>query len=174
VNSQAYWNLNESNLWLFRLKGRFGYGRGFGDTDILPFFENYYAGGAYSVRGFSSSSLGPRNSYSDTTTSTSAIGGNILLTGTAELIFPMPMVEDHKSVRTAVFLDAGNVFTEYCHTNNASCIDGIDMNEIRYSMGLNWTWITPIAPLSFNLAKVLNPKDGDSTDFFQFQLGTTF
>ncbi|TPE52823.1 outer membrane protein assembly factor BamA [Maribrevibacterium harenarium] len=174
VNSQAYWNLNDSNLWLFRLKGRLGYGRGFGDTDILPFFENYYAGGAYSIRGFSSSSLGPRNSYSDTTTSTSAIGGNILLTSTAELIFPMPMVEDHKSVRTALFLDAGNVFTEYCHNSNTTCVEGIDMNEIRYSMGLNWTWITPIAPLSFNLAKVLNPKDGDSTDFFQFQLGTTF
>ncbi|TDO96393.1 outer membrane protein assembly factor BamA [Marinomonas balearica] len=173
LNSQRYWGLNESYLYLFRLKGRLGYGAGYGDTDRLPFFENYFAGGSRTVRGFSSSSLGPKNSYSDST-DTSAIGGNILLAGTAEFIFPMPMVEDHKSVRTSIFLDAGNVFTDYCYSGNTTCEEGIDFSEVRFSLGFNWTWITPIAPLSFNFAKALNSKTGDTTDFFQFQLGTTF
>ncbi|RNF73009.1 outer membrane protein assembly factor BamA [Marinomonas rhizomae] len=174
VTSQKYWNLNGSDLWLFRLKGRLGYGTGYGDSDSLPFFENYYAGGAYSVRGYSASSLGPQNSYDDADTDTSALGGNILMTGTAELIFPLPMVEDHKSVRTTVFLDGGNVFTDSCLSANTECNEGVDLSEIRYSLGVSWTWITPIAPLSFNFARPLNAKDGDSTDFFQFQLGTTF
>ncbi|SBS27698.1 Outer membrane protein assembly factor BamA precursor [Marinomonas spartinae] len=175
LNSQKYWNIDNSNLWLFHVKGRVGYGNGYGSSDELPFFENYFAGGSYSVRGYSSSSLGPKNSYPPGSTSTpSALGGNILTTATAELIFPMPGVEDHKSVRTALFLDVGNVFASHCLPSNNMCKEGFDPSELRYSMGLSWTWITPIAPLSFNIAKALNAKEGDKTDFFQFQLGTTF
>ncbi|NVK72858.1 outer membrane protein assembly factor BamA [Marinomonas sp. CT5] len=175
LTSQRYWNLSDSNLWLFRLKGRLGYGKGYGDTQELPFFENYFAGGSYSVRGYGASSLGPKNSYDAGSTNTSsALGGNIMMAGTAELIFPLPMVEDHKSVRTALFLDGGNVFTDSCLVSNPNCNAGVDLSEIRYSAGFSWTWITPIAPLSFNLARALNAKDGDKTDFFQFQLGTTF
>ncbi|OUR72942.1 outer membrane protein assembly factor BamA [Marinomonas sp. 42_23_T18] len=175
LNSQRYWNLNGSNLWLVRLKGKLGYGFGYGDSEQLPFYENYYAGGVYSVRGFDSSSLGPLNSYPSTSDEDpSALGGNISITGTAEFIFPMPMVDDHKSVRTAFFIDAGNVFTDNCYSGNDSCKEGVDFAEIRFSAGFSWTWVTPIAPLSFNLARALNAKTGDDTDVFQFQLGTTF
>lgn len=175
LNSHKYFNLEGSNLWLLHFKSRLAYGTGYGDTEYLPFFENYYAGGVYTVRGFSSSSLGPQNSYpSDSDSDSEAIGGNILITGTAELIFPFPGVEDHKSVRTSIFLDGGNVFTDYCYSGNTDCTAGVDLGELRYSLGFNWTWITPIAPLSFNLAWPLNAKDGDNTDNFQFQLGVTF
>lgn len=175
LNSQRYWNLNGSNLWLLRLKGKLGYGFGYGGSEQLPFYENYYAGGVYSVRGFDSSSLGPLNSYPSTSSETpDALGGNISITGTAEFIFPLPMVEDHKSVRTAFFIDAGNVFTDNCYSGNTGCEEGVDLAEIRFSAGFSWTWVTPIAPLSFNLARALNAKTGDDTDAFQFQLGTTF
>ncbi|REG86883.1 outer membrane protein assembly factor BamA [Marinomonas pollencensis] len=175
LTSQRYWNIQNSNLWLFHVKGRAGYGNGYGDTEYLPFYENYYAGGTGSVRGFSSSSLGPQNSYSsDSDNDSDAMGGNILMTGTAEIIFPLPMVEDHKSVRTSIFLDAGNVFTDSCYSVSTNCTEGVDLGDLRYSVGFSWTWITPIAPLSFNLAKALNAQSGDDTDVFQFQLGTTF
>ena len=175
LTSQRYWNINGSDLWLFRLKGRLGYGTGYGDTKGLPFFENYFAGGSYSVRGYGASSLGPKNSYGAGSSNTSsALGGNILMAGTAELIFPLPMVEDHKSVRTALFLDGGNVFTDTCLAGNSDCNEGVDPAELRFSLGVSWTWITPIAPLSFNFARPLNSRSGDKTDFFQFQLGTTF
>ncbi|ETX10719.1 membrane protein [Marinomonas ushuaiensis DSM 15871] len=173
LTSEKYWNISGSNTWLFHMKGRFGYGNGYGDSEILPFYENYYAGGVGSVRGYGSSSLGPQKTYSSSTDS-DAMGGNILMVGTAELVFPLPMVDDHKSVRTALFFDAGNVFTDNCLSTSTACETGVDPSEIRYSVGLSWTWITPIAPLSFNFAKALNADDGDDTDFFQFQLGTTF
>ncbi|MCV2403807.1 outer membrane protein assembly factor BamA [Marinomonas sp. C2222] len=175
LTSEKYWNIDNSNLWLFHAKGRVSYGNGYGDSEYLPFYENYYAGGAGTVRGYSSSSLGPQNSYDDDSDSNSdAMGGNFLMAGTLEVIFPLPMVEDHKSVRTAAFLDAGNVFATSCFPVSTNCTSGVDLGEIRYSVGLSWTWITPIAPLSFNVAKAINPEDDDETDFFQFRLGTAF
>lgn len=175
LTSEKYWNINGSNLWLFHAKGRLGYGNGYGDSEYLPFYENYYAGGVGSVRGYDSSSLGPQNTYgSDSDNDSDAMGGNILMVGTAEIIFPLPMVEDHKSVRTAIFFDGGNVFTDSCFSVSADCTEGVDPDEFRYSVGFSWTWITPIAPLSFNLARALNPGEDDDTDFFQFRLGTSF
>ncbi len=47
-----------------RLKTRLGYGDGFNSMDELPFFENYYAGGFGSVRGYERSTLGPRGTPS--------------------------------------------------------------------------------------------------------------
>ncbi len=173
--SQKYWGLGGSNLWLFRLKTRLGYGFGYGDSDELPFYEYYTAGGTGSVRGYDASSLGPLNSYSSGSSQTAeAQGGNVSIVGTAELIFPLPFVENHRSVRTALFLDAGNVFIDHCLDDNDFCDEGVDLEEIRFSLGLSWTWVTPIAPLSFNLARALNNKPSDDTDTFQFQLGTTF
>ena len=175
LTSEKYWNINNSNLWIFHAKARFGYGNGYDNSEYLPFYENYYAGGAGSVRGYASSSLGPQNSYdSDSTEESDAMGGNILMVGTAEIIFPLPMIDDHKSVRTSLFLDGGNVFTDSCFPVSTNCTSGVDASEFRYSVGLSWTWITPIAPLTFNVAKALNADDDDDTDFFQFRLGTSF
>ncbi|MEO0442153.1 MAG: outer membrane protein assembly factor BamA [Pseudomonadota bacterium] len=43
-----------------RVRTRVGFGESYGDTDVLPFFENFFSGGITSVRGFEPSSLGPK------------------------------------------------------------------------------------------------------------------
>lgn len=47
-----------------RFHTELGYGDGYGSTERLPFYENYYAGGFNSVRGFKDSTLGPRSTPS--------------------------------------------------------------------------------------------------------------
>ncbi|WP_430623902.1 outer membrane protein assembly factor BamA [Marinimicrobium locisalis] len=46
-----------------KLRTHLGYADGYGESGELPFFENYYAGGFGSVRGFERNSLGPRSTY---------------------------------------------------------------------------------------------------------------
>src|SRR5690606_34005450 len=68
-------------------------------------------------------------------------GGNVLIEGSAEVIFPMPFIKDQRSIQTAFFLDAGNVFDTSCGDTQLNCFD-VDVSELRYSVGLGLTWIT--------------------------------
>ena len=56
--SDSYFPLGKRTA--FRFKGRLGYANGYGKTETLPFFENFFAGGVGSVRGFQARSLGPK------------------------------------------------------------------------------------------------------------------
>ena len=46
--------------FVFKISSRFGYTGIYGDTEIPPYFENFYAGGPYSIKGYETNSLGPR------------------------------------------------------------------------------------------------------------------
>jgi outer membrane protein insertion porin family len=45
---------------------------------------------------------------------------------------------------------------------------------MRYSVGVGFTWITMIGPLSLSYAYPLNDKEGDETKNIQFEIGRTF
>ena len=140
------------------LKGEVGYGDSYGETSGLPFFENFYAGGPESVRGFRANSLGPR-------VGTRPLGGAFKTVANVELIFPIPFSEDNKSLRLSTFFDIGNVFSD---------TRDFDSGELRQSVGISVIWYTPLAPMTFSLARPLNDRDGDDTEAFQFTLGSFF
>jgi outer membrane protein insertion porin family len=141
------------------LKGNLGYGDGFGDYDALPFFENYFAGGVRSVRGFEDNTLGPRDSDGD------PIGGSFLMVFNAEVIFPVPFVESSSGIRLSTFFDAGNVFEDY---------NTFDTGGLRYSVGLAGLWLSPMGPISVSLGFPLNAGKDDNVQNFQFTVGTFF
>jgi outer membrane protein insertion porin family len=136
-----------------------GYGDGYGEYSALPFFENFYAGGVRSVRGFEDNSLGPRDSDGD------PLGGSFRTVGSLQLVFPPPFLTETNSVRLSTFFDIGNVFPG---------ADDFSADELRMSVGLAGTWLSPIGPLAVSLAKPLNAKSGDDTQEFQFSLGAGF
>ncbi|TXR54076.1 outer membrane protein assembly factor BamA [Reinekea thalattae] len=172
VSAQRYFPIVEN--YSFRLHSELGYGNGYGDNSSLPFFENYYSGGSGSVRGFEYGSLGPLGTSIDDDIDASAIGGNIQIEYGAELLIPTPFATNQDSFRSSLFLDAGNVFTDNCSEGSDTCVEGVDLSEIRYSVGAGLTWVSPFAPLSFSYGIPLNAQDDDDIEAFSFSIGVSF
>ncbi len=230
--------------WIIHARTDLGYGDGYGSTQQLPFFQNFYAGGLGTVRGYRRNTLGPLATipsyylpgYSkyvkdrdgnilydagtgapvtDTqspqayaleaivdangapvldakgmptytqklaqqvayTGTPAPFGGNISTTGTVELLFPLPFVEDRSRVRSSFFIDAGNVFSSYCtdvQAANNNCLK-FNLNELRYSAGLSVSWQSgAMGIMTFSVAKAFNTSIIDQHEVFQFSLGNAF
>lgn len=163
------------NPFVLRLRANLGYGEAYGGTENFPFYKHFFGGGMGSVRGYESNSLGPRSTPSpqDQYNDPDPIGGNVLVELSAEVLFPLPFIEDQSQLKSVLFFDAGNVFNTNCPDVSVYCLD-LDNGELRYSAGIAVTWITGFAPISFALAFPLNDKQGDESESFQFELGKTF
>ncbi|MFK7914038.1 MAG: outer membrane protein assembly factor BamA [Pseudomonadales bacterium] len=182
-NAQQYFPIARN--WTFRLRTEIGYGDGYGSNDDLPFYEHFFAGGFGSIRGFEASTLGPRSTEPTVDSNGNPIpqgffrqdgdpfGGNLLIEASAELIFPLPFVEDNRQFRPVIFVDAGNVFNTNCPQVSTRCFD-LDGDQFRYSVGIGVTWLTGLGPMTFGFSKPFNTQDFDEEESFQFQLGQTF
>ena len=62
IRQKYYEPISRGLVFGFNLE--LGYLRPFGDTEETPFFQNFYAGGPRSLRGFESNTLGPRSTES--------------------------------------------------------------------------------------------------------------
>jgi outer membrane protein insertion porin family len=144
------------NPFVLMLRGEIGYGDGYGGKP-LPFFKAFYAGGVGSVRGFESSSLGPRDTFGN------VLGGKRKIVGNAELFYPI--LAGQQAVRLSAFADLGQVY-----------LNGLqpDFESFRYSTGVGLAWNSPLGPLKFSYAVPLNEKPGDKIQKFQFQVGSVF
>ncbi len=150
-----------SDAFTLALNGDLAYGDVYGDTSQLPLWENFFAGGIKSVRGFKDYSLGPLDDKTD------PLGGNVKIVGNAELFFPAPFKLMEKSIRLGLFFDAGNVFSTHGGAD-------FDLGELRYSTGASAMWLSPMGALGVSLGIPLNDKPGDETEIFQFTFGTAF
>jgi outer membrane protein insertion porin family len=155
---QQQWFYPLTRIYTLMLKSDIGYAAGLGGRPV-PFFKAYFAGGPDSVRGYRAFSLGPRD------VNNNAIGGNTKLTGSAEVLFPMPGASAEQSLRLAAFVDAGQV---YGHGQK------LELSELRYSTGLALQWLSPFGPLRLSLAHPLNREPGDEAQRLQFTFGTGF
>lgn len=192
-----YQRITKDGEWTTLLRGSLGYANGYGqfngNDQMLPFFENYYAGGYRTLRGFSSNTVGPRAMYTGSDAGTnstiltdSAVGGNAKYTLSGEIIFPVPFIDEAytSQVRSSVFIDAGEVWDtefDYDYYSSLTCSYNCDYlgdyskpGRMRVSMGTQLTWVSPMGPLVFTLAWPLKEYAGDSTEVFSFNIGDTF
>lgn len=139
----------------FKLATDLGYGDGFGDTEELPFFKNYFAGGNTTVRGFEARSLGPR----DSSQNPDPLGGSKRVLFNSSLLLP---VGKEKDKRLSLFVDGGQVFSDE---------QSVDTSEIRFSAGVGFNWVSPVGPISLSYAVPLNEEDGDEIEKLQFSVG---
>jgi outer membrane protein insertion porin family len=128
----------------------------------LPFFENFYAGGVRSVRGFRDNTLGPRSEEIGGFRG-QPLGGALKTTGSLEMYFPK--LFDSKAARVSAFVDFGNVYTD---------IDTFDAGELRASTGISLLWRAPVGPISISYAFPLRKEDEDEVERLQFTFGGAF
>lgn len=155
---RRYWEL--TNDLVVSVNGEIGYGDAYGDTRRMPFFENFFGGGPGSIRGYAARSVGPRDSNGD------ALGGNAIYAGSLELLFPPPFSKTSETVRLAAFFDIGSVVD----TNQQI----FDSEELRYSVGLGLSWLSPIGALTVSYAVPMKDDTQDEEEQFQFSFGSTF
>jgi len=153
---QQYVPLNKKFTLAFN--GEVGLGKGMGGRPF-PVFKNFYSGGLGSVRGFDQGTLGPRD------VTGASLGGPKKLTFNTELIAPFPGAGNDRTLRVFTFLDVGNVYG-----------DGQKMrlSDMRASVGVGLSWISPLGPLRLAYAKPVRKFAGDRIQELQFQIGTSF
>ena len=129
----------------------------------LPFFENFYAGGTNSVRGFEDNTLGPRSEATYYYSKGQPLGGSVKTVGSFEMYFPK--LFDSPSARVSAFVDYGNVYDGW---------DNFKADELRVSTGIALLWRAPVGPISISYAIPIKKEDGDEIERLQFTFGGQF
>ena len=153
---QQYVPLNKKFTLAFN--GEVGLGKGMNGRPF-PVFKNFYSGGLGSVRGFDQGTLGPRD------VTGASLGGPKKVTLNAELITPFPGAGNDRTLRMFTFVDVGNVYGDE---------EKVRFGEMRASVGLGLSWITPLGPLRLAYAHPVRKFAGDRIQKLQFQIGTSF
>ncbi len=127
LDTKWYFPLTRDQRWTVLTKFQLGYGNGYGTVEgndqVLPFWENFRAGGSGTLRGFESNIVGPRAIYRRPTsipgtpdsvgfdvvspngcclgpdhdfiqTSPRSVGGNAIVIAGIELIVPTPFLDE--------------------------------------------------------------------------------
>lgn len=155
-----------SDRFTLVLDGDLSYGSGYGGTEVMPFYENFFAGGIRTVRGYRRNSLGPKDEDNE------SVGGNFRILGRSELRFPFSMEDDGGNLRASVFIDGGQVWD--LDRSTVDEFDSVSVSDMRFAAGLGLIYYSPVGPLTMSIAEPLNAESGDDTQFFQFTIGAFF
>ncbi len=121
-----------------------------------PIFENYFAGGYNTLRGFRFRGASP-------VVNTVQVGGRFMFLGSLEYVFPLTADE---MLRGVAFVDYGTVEQDVT----------LKSSDFRVAPGFGLRIAVPAlgpAPLAFDFAVPVNKADGDQTQIFSFFMGLT-
>jgi len=143
---------------VLELKGRFGWSEEYDDSETVPIYERYFAGGANTVRGYKERSIGPRDARTN-----DPIGGESMLIGNAELTYPV-----FKNFKIATFYDIGNVWEKSYGIFKAG--------DFKSGTGVGVRVKTPIGPVSVDAGYPLDQaRPGDKKKIrFHFSMSRGF
>jgi len=151
------WVPGLSDKVVLSMDGRVAQTDVWGEGEDVPPYDNFFAGGARSVRGFSNGGLGPRDSFDN------PYGGQFLTTLQSELVIPTFLESDNKSTRLTAFYDIGNVYED---------ASAFEASELRKSAGVAFYWFTPFfGLLRVSYAAYVDGEEDDEVDRFQFSFG---
>jgi outer membrane protein insertion porin family len=119
------------------VRGRIGYSEPYDTSNSIPIYERFFAGGAYTIRGYEERKVGPLDSVSN-----DPLGGNSMLIGNLEYTYPV-----FSFLRLAAFVDSGNVWSKAQDIGNGGFKTGV---------GLGFRVKTPLGPIMLDYGFPLN------------------
>ena len=111
------------------------------------------------LRGFESGRVGPKDGGD-------FVGGNYAYSINFSSNIPQ-LFQDSQNVDFLFFTDIADLW-------GVDYDSSLNDNEIRSSVGLALDWFSPIGPMNISIAQPITKADGDKTETFRFNLGTTF
>jgi outer membrane protein insertion porin family len=142
ISGRTYFSFLEKRVVL-ELFSSLNFADSYGDTDKVPVYERYYAGGAFTIRGYKERHVSPRDPATN-----DLIGGNVRFLSSAEATFPL--VE--KIIKGAVFVDAGEVWKDKSKAFTSN---------LKYSTGVGVRVKTPLGPVKLDYGWPLSDNYGD-------------
>jgi outer membrane protein insertion porin family len=120
------------------------------------------------LRGFEFRGIGPRDTGAE---NDDALGGNYYAVARFEADFPLGLPEEY-GITGGVFFDVGSLWGLNDTAGATGPVD--DDFSLRSSVGVSIFWNTPIGPLTFNFANVLQQESYDEDQLFDFTITTEF
>lgn len=143
---------------VLEFRGRIGLAQPYGNSDDIPIYERYFAGGSNTIRGYRERSIGPIDPISN-----DPLGGESMLLGNLEYTYPLASF-----IRAAAFYDIGNVWAK---------MGDLGTSGLKSSFGLGLRIKTPIGPLMLDYGIPLDKEPGEekkSTGRFHFSMSHGF
>ncbi len=128
---------------VLELKLRGGAVKAYSDSDSVPIYERFFAGGASTIRGYRERKVGPIDSANN------PLGGEALFIANLEYTYPLSSY-----LKAAAFFDTGNVWSDYSDMFTGGFKSGI---------GLGIRVKTPIGPVSVDYGYPLNVEPGEDS-----------
>lgn len=126
------------------IRARVGMADTYGNSKRLPIYERFFAGGAYTIRGYEERKVGPYDLASK-----DPLGGESMLVGNIEYTYPL-----FNFLKAAVFCDTGNVWGN---------LNDIGSGGFKSSVGLGVRIRTPIGPIMLDFGIPLNKEPGEDS-----------
>lgn len=139
----------------FRL--RTGFSDPFDNTEKIPLYERFFAGGASTIRGYQERKVGPIDTGTE-----DPIGGESMFVGNVEYTYPLV-----DFLKVAVFYDTGNVWEK-----NSDFMS----SDLFSSIGVGLRVKTPIGPVSVDYGWPLDlePGEEEKAGRFHFNMSREF
>jgi outer membrane protein insertion porin family len=138
--------------FVLELKLRGGGVQNYGNSDEVPIYERFFAGGANTIRGYRQRGVGPRDRGTNT-----ALGGEAMAIFNAEVTFPIY----EKLIKGAVFYDIGNVWEE---ASLEELTGSKDDTGFKMGAGIGVRVKTPIGPIKLDYGYPLSDNYDDKKE----------
>ena len=132
--------------------------------------DRFFLGGE-NLRGFALGGAGPRDLSSG-----DSLGGQVLWTTSAEMRFPLPLPNE-LGLLGRTFVDVGSLSGIPASYYNQTLYPGaepVSSADPRVSVGVGFSWRSPIGLINVDFAEAVVKKDYDKTQLFRLGFGTRF